>query len=84
MYDPKSAPEDRTKSAKNAPSKAPPGAILASPRDLDRDEERPKMGARFRGVLKGILEGNLVLLRHAKECMTPFNSIGPTFFHNDK
>ena len=40
------------------------------------------MGARFRGVLKGILEGNLVLLRHAKECMTPFNSIGPTFFHN--
>ncbi len=40
------------------------------------------MGARFRGVLKGILEGNLVLLRHAKECMTPFNSNGPTFFHH--
>ncbi len=36
------------------------------------------MGARFRGGLKG----NLVLLRHAKECMTPFNSNGPTFFHN--
>ncbi len=62
--------------------KTEPGAILGSPRDLDKGRrEAPNGGINLEGDLKGKLDGNLVLLRHAKECMTPFNSIGPTFFH---